>query len=41
MASRLPANSTEFLDVPGIGEAKLEKFGSEFLEIIENYQPNA
>jgi superfamily II DNA helicase RecQ len=31
MVARRPANDGELLDVPGVGPAKLEKYGSAFL----------
>ncbi|MFN8586716.1 MAG: ATP-dependent DNA helicase RecQ [Candidatus Eisenbacteria bacterium] len=31
MAVRVPANERELLDVPGVGPAKLERYGAEFL----------
>jgi len=34
MAARKPQNRTEFLDVFGVGEAKLERYGDVFLEAI-------
>jgi len=34
IAERQPRTGTELLDVPGIGPAKLEKYGEEILELI-------
>jgi ATP-dependent DNA helicase RecQ len=34
MAERLPMTATELLDVPGVGPAKLERYGDAFLEVI-------
>ena len=34
MAARRPATDTELLDVPGVGPAKLEKYGSAFLAAL-------
>lgn len=35
MAAYQPMNSTELLDINGVGEAKLEKFGEAFLSVIQ------
>ena len=37
LAVRRPTTEQSFLEVPGIGEAKAEKFGAEFIEVIEDY----
>lgn len=37
LATRRPTTEESFLEVPGIGEAKAEKFGAEFIEVIEEY----
>ncbi|WP_321991778.1 DNA helicase RecQ [Marispirochaeta aestuarii] len=37
MASRLPQNSDQMLDIPGVGEVKLAKYGSHFLRAIAEY----
>jgi len=34
MARRRPSNDQEMLDVPGVGPAKLEKYGCAFLELV-------
>ena len=34
MAEHRPTNETELLSISGVGEAKLERYGSEFLEVI-------
>ena len=34
MAARRPATQTELLDVSGVGQAKLERYGDAFLEAI-------
>ena len=34
MAVRRPSNDGEMLDVPGVGPAKLKKYGSTFLDIV-------
>jgi ATP-dependent DNA helicase RecQ len=34
MATRRPANDADLLDVPGVGPAKLEKYGSAFLAAL-------
>ncbi|MDH3207049.1 MAG: ATP-dependent DNA helicase [Gemmatimonadota bacterium] len=36
MAVRRPANDAELLDVPGVGPAKLEKYGPAFLTALRN-----
>jgi ATP-dependent DNA helicase RecQ len=38
MARRRPANLTEMADVYGIGDAKLARYGQEFLEVIRQHQ---
>ena len=37
MASAFPRNMEEFSRIPGVGKAKLEQYGPEFLEAISNY----
>ncbi len=37
MCSKMPANDGEFLEVSGVGRAKLERYGKEFLEVINNF----
>jgi ATP-dependent DNA helicase RecQ len=34
IASRRPRNDSEMLDVPGVGPAKLEKYGEPFLDLV-------
>ena len=34
MCRRLPSNRLEFLQVSGVGDVKLEKYGERFLEVI-------
>jgi superfamily II DNA helicase RecQ len=34
MVRRRPSTATEMLDVPGVGPAKLEKYGAVFLEAL-------
>ncbi len=36
LASRRPANAAEMLRVPGVGPAKLERYGAAFLELLRN-----
>jgi len=36
MATRRPSTPIELLDVPGVGPAKLERYGADFLEAIES-----
>jgi superfamily II DNA helicase RecQ len=38
MTSRLPASSDAMLAVKGVGEAKLARYGREFLEVIASYR---
>lgn len=37
MSERLPENDKEFLDIKGVGESKLQKYGEEFLQTIKVY----
>lgn len=37
MCIRQPKNSTQFLEVSGVGESKLEKYGKTFIDAIQNY----
>ena len=34
MAARLPRSEAELLDVPGVGPAKLQRYGEAFLEVL-------
>lgn len=38
MADRQPRNLVEFQNISGVGSVKLEKFGSQFLEVIAEHQ---
>lgn len=38
MCCKMPTNDIEFLDVLGVGKMKLEKYGKEFLEVINNFE---
>jgi len=38
MAARMPITNDEFLEVNGVGLAKLERYGDPFMEEIKNYQ---
>jgi len=38
MSAYLPTNSSEFLDISGVGEHKLKRYGPLFLEEIRKYQ---
>ncbi len=38
MCATMPTNASEFLDVKGVGESKVEKYGDQFLEAIANFQ---
>lgn len=41
MAAKQPLNSAEFLQVNGVGEAKLSRYGNDFIELIKRYcSPN-
>ncbi|MBQ2758322.1 MAG: DNA helicase RecQ [Clostridia bacterium] len=37
MCRKMPRNSAEFLEVSGVGKAKLERYGEKFLKIIRRY----
>lgn len=37
MCAKLPRNQTEFLQVSGVGQAKMKRYGNEFLEAINAY----
>ena len=37
MARRLPHNMSEMLDISGVGEVKLERYGQRFLEVLQNH----
>ncbi len=37
MAAGFPQSTEEFSRIPGVGEAKLEQYGPEFMEIIRSY----
>jgi ATP-dependent DNA helicase RecQ len=34
----LPESEREFLDVPGVGQVKLEKYGNDFLDAVRNWK---
>lgn len=38
MCVKLPATEEEFLEVSGVGENKLKKYGKQFLEAITEFQ---
>jgi ATP-dependent DNA helicase RecQ len=38
MAADKPKNFSDFLDIEGVGQAKLEKFGEVFLSVINNFE---
>lgn len=40
MSTRLPRNRAEFLEVHGVGEAKWQRYGEQFLFLINNYTEN-
>jgi len=37
MCGKLPANETEFLNVSGVGATKLQRYGTQFLELIQKF----
>ena len=37
MAARMPMTEEEFLEVNGVGQAKLERYGEAFMEEIKSY----
>lgn len=37
MAAKQPLNPAEFLEVNGVGEAKLNRYGKDFIELIKSY----
>lgn len=37
MTAKLPGNKADFLDITGVGEVKLEKYGQAFISLIEDY----
>ena len=37
MCRKMPRNTAEFLDVSGVGKAKLDRYGEKFLKIIRRY----
>ena len=41
MASRKPATLEEMGQVHGVGEVKLKRYGSEFLEVIREHRAGA
>jgi ATP-dependent DNA helicase RecQ len=38
MAARCPTTPEEMLQIPGIGQVKLERYGEVFLKAIQSYQ---
>ncbi|MEA1913904.1 MAG: HRDC domain-containing protein, partial [Campylobacterota bacterium] len=36
MSSKLPSTHEEFLDISGVGQMKLEKYGDQFLELCNS-----
>jgi len=38
MCSKLPTTEAEFLDVSGVGQMKLEKYGTQFLDVIQKFK---
>ena len=37
MANKLPKTNEEFLEVNGVGKAKAERFGEEFMDLIKEF----
>jgi ATP-dependent DNA helicase RecQ len=37
MCRRLPGNEAEFLEVSGVGQTKLERYGEQFLQALQDY----
>ncbi|MCF2947280.1 DNA helicase RecQ [Paraglaciecola aquimarina] len=40
MADKCPESSFEFLDIHGVGQAKLERYGERFIEVISRHMNN-
>ena len=40
MSTRLPQSRAEFLDVHGVGEAKWQRYGEQFLYLIREFAGN-
>lgn len=38
MCEALPSNNEEFLEIPGVGQSKLEKYGAQFINAIEDWK---
>lgn len=38
MCELLPVNAEEFLEIPGVGETKLQRYGEAFIEVINNWK---
>jgi ATP-dependent DNA helicase RecQ len=38
MAARRPATPEDLLNISGIGQSKLERFGDQFLEVIKRWK---
>ena len=38
MSAVMPATAADMLNVKGVGESKMEKYGKQFLEVISKYQ---
>jgi ATP-dependent DNA helicase RecQ len=38
LAARMPRNPDELLTIHGFGRVKLEKYGAQFLRVIEDYR---
>jgi len=37
MCQKMPLSDKEFLDVSGVGQAKLNKYGDAFMQVIRNF----
>ena len=40
MCGKMPRNEEEFLDVSGVGQVKLEAYGKDFLDVINQFKPD-
>ena len=38
LSTRMPSNEEEFLDISGVGKAKLDKYGNAFIDTIKKYK---
>lgn len=40
MCSKMPTNAEEFLEVSGVGQVKMNRYGKEFLDVIIHFEPD-